>query len=471
MTVGLALFRYRQLRTVSNYLIGNLALSDFLLATTIFPLSTVKESLGYWPFGGALCHIWLTLDVLYCTASIWNLCVIAFDRFTATVFPVWYRGRRSAPGRQAAVYASVVWSVAAIVCVPPVLGWNAGELHVFDDETGVASCNLFETQGYVIYSASGSFFVPLLVTIFFYSVVLGVLWTRMRGVAKRRRHDGAPNNTSVRESSSRVGGVKSAASRSALTVTRIELSLFSGSCLSIADIGSAPPANDKYDDSESRRSSIDSFCAGASTGAADGVKPAVAPTQPKSTLGLPVNGAARLSVPTIAFHAPAAATDNKQQTTFGIHTSSSFCLSPFMRRKNQIPTSNSIEIGATAAAAAPSAAELAAKLRRQRASYERRELRATVRMAIIIAFFCGFWLGFFVVYVVRGCCADCPIPRALDAFFFWLGYSNSAVNPILYTIFNDEFRTAFRKIIGVRKKSKTDSSKPAKATNNGNGAR
>ena len=38
----------------------------------------------------------------------------------------------------------------------------------------------------------------------------------------------------------------------------------------------------------------------------------------------------------------------------------------------------------------------------------------------------------------------------LDAFFFWLGYSNSSVNPILYTIFNEEFRRAFMRILGFK---------------------
>jgi len=99
---------------------GNLALSDFLLATTVLPLSSVNECLGHWVFGGPVCHTWLVMDVLYCTASIWNLCVIAFDRFTATLYPVWHRDRRSTG--QAVVYIALVWFISVAICVPPLLG-------------------------------------------------------------------------------------------------------------------------------------------------------------------------------------------------------------------------------------------------------------------------------------------------------------------------------------------------------------
>ena len=43
----------------------------------------------------------------------------------------------------------------------------------------------------------------------------------------------------------------------------------------------------------------------------------------------------------------------------------------------------------------------------------------------------------------------------------WLGYVNSALNPIIYTIFNGEFRKAFKKMLGcwttdaARKASRT----------------
>lgn len=90
------------------------------------------------------------------------------------------------------------------------------------------------------------------------------------------------------------------------------------------------------------------------------------------------------------------------------------------------------------------------KVKRQR-RLDQREVRATIRMSIIIACFCGCWLGFFTLYTLNGLISGLRIPHALEAFFFWLGYSNSVMNPVLYAIFNDDFRVAFQKILGCYK--------------------
>jgi len=100
---------------------------------------------------------------------------------------------------------------------------------------------------------------------------------------------------------------------------------------------------------------------------------------------------------------------------------------------------------------ATSSTSTSTSISRQRDRSERREMRATIRMAVIIGVFCAMWLGFFTIYVARGVGADsrllADLPRWLDAFLFWLGYANSTVNPVLYAVFNVEFRRAFQTIM------------------------
>ena len=56
---------------MSNYLIINLAFSDLLLGTVVLPFSASYSTFGIWYFGKIFCEIWLVIDVLCSTASIW----------------------------------------------------------------------------------------------------------------------------------------------------------------------------------------------------------------------------------------------------------------------------------------------------------------------------------------------------------------------------------------------------------------
>ena len=81
-------------------------------------------------------------------------------------------------------------------------------------------------------------------------------------------------------------------------------------------------------------------------------------------------------------------------------------------------------------------------------SLKRRDITAEVRitrsLAVVIACFIVCWLPFFTLYIIRSICL-CLSFDAIE-FFVWLGYSNSAINPLLYAILNRNFRLAFKNL-------------------------
>lgn len=87
--------------------------------------------------------------------------------------------------------------------------------------------------------------------------------------------------------------------------------------------------------------------------------------------------------------------------------------------------------------------------RHKRKLAKARERRATLILGLIMAAFICSWLPFFTFYVLRALCHVCRdyISPRFESFIFWMGYCNSAINPIIYTIFNRDFRKAFRKIL------------------------
>uniref|UniRef100_A0A3P8W512 Adrenoceptor alpha 2C n=1 Tax=Cynoglossus semilaevis TaxID=244447 RepID=A0A3P8W512_CYNSE len=77
-----------------------------------------------------------------------------------------------------------------------------------------------------------------------------------------------------------------------------------------------------------------------------------------------------------------------------------------------------------------------------------REKRFTFVLAVVMGVFVVCWFPFFFSYSLYGICREpCQIPETLFKFFFWIGYCNSSLNPVIYTIFNQDFRRAFQKIL------------------------
>ncbi|XP_032423289.1 5-hydroxytryptamine receptor 1F [Xiphophorus hellerii] len=76
-----------------------------------------------------------------------------------------------------------------------------------------------------------------------------------------------------------------------------------------------------------------------------------------------------------------------------------------------------------------------------------RERKAASTLGLIIGAFVICWLPFFVKEVIVNTCGSCNTSIEMADFLTWLGYLNSLINPLIYTIFNEDFKKAFQKLI------------------------
>ncbi|VVC40877.1 GPCR, rhodopsin-like, 7TM,G protein-coupled receptor, rhodopsin-like [Cinara cedri] len=85
--------------------------------------------------------------------------------------------------------------------------------------------------------------------------------------------------------------------------------------------------------------------------------------------------------------------------------------------------------------------------REKRRIARKKEKRATLILGLIMGSFIACWLPFFFMYILTPLCSVCYIPPQAFTIAFWLGYMNSAINPVIYTIFNKDFRRSFRRVL------------------------
>ncbi|XP_076377202.1 serotonin receptor [Megalopta genalis] len=95
----------------------------------------------------------------------------------------------------------------------------------------------------------------------------------------------------------------------------------------------------------------------------------------------------------------------------------------------------------------PSSSHSTSSRRTRETMESKRERKAAKTLAIITGAFVACWLPFFLVTLLRAICAACEPPELIASVFLWLGYFNSTLNPVIYTVFSPEFRQAFKRML------------------------
>ncbi|CAI9723024.1 Dopamine D2-like receptor [Octopus vulgaris] len=495
--VVMSVYRERSLKCATNYFICSLALADLLVAVTVMPGAVYYEVVERWTLSDQLCDAWVASDVMYCTASILNLTAISVDRFIAVTQPIKYSKHKNS--KRVYIMIMLVWLISIAIAAPIALGVN------YSDKRRQFVCAFFNSD-FLIYSSMGSFYIPSIVMIFLYWRIYRVLMLRSRKVRERKAkqklerealanvienkattskldNDDARLNMKASESSNNVG-------RGRLKTAKDEVLVNTAAC---NDAGlNDDDYEDNLDDDSGQKSTpsselkdhvIENSNMTEYTGCMmlndvnnertslkkDGVQdyasPAnveietqfdVATSTTTTTTTTNTSSAAAAAAVAAAAAAAAAAANPITPTDVASSTPPKNLLSPPKQKFAGLNKRGGSAKKKYASKFNFHKKEVKVKKETHTSKNAmRKEKKATKTLAIVLGVFLFCWWPFFTINIINAIClrndlkhvAACTLDPILFGVFTWLGYINSFINPVIYTIFNPDFRKSFRKIL------------------------
>ncbi|XP_075998522.1 trace amine-associated receptor 1-like [Genypterus blacodes] len=183
LLVSASIAYFKQLHTPTNYLILSLAVSDLLLGTMVMFPAMIRCVETCWYFGDFLCKVYMSADIMLCTASILNLSFISVDRYYAVCQPLLYT--RKITVHVVVIMILVSWSISALIG----FGIIFLELNIWGIEefyyTHIAcegGCVLFQTGLSSTLSSVLSFYMPAIIMLSVYLKIFLVALRQARSI-------------------------------------------------------------------------------------------------------------------------------------------------------------------------------------------------------------------------------------------------------------------------------------------------
>ncbi|KAM9800894.1 dopamine receptor D2a [Neosynchiropus ocellatus] len=413
--VCMAVSREKALQTTTNYLIVSLAVADLLLATLVMPWVVYLEVVGEWRFSKIHCDIFVTLDVMMCTASILNLCAISIDRYTAVAMPMLYNTRYSSR-RRVTMMISVVWVLSFAISCPLLFGQN-------NTATRDASLCVIANPTFVVYSSIVSFYLPFIITLLVYVQIYVVLRKRRKRVntkPKQRVSQAAEPDLpiSLKDKCTHPEDVRLC---TVIVKTNGSFPANKKKVLFIKEV-----TNDVGEDLE-----LDEMNNSGTSHRQQKQGQYALDDTPATSHQLLVPNKANASPSS----SPPSPPDQRAEQNGDPSKEPLGDPAPVVTKVFQ---TQALPNGKT---------QTSMKTMSKRKISQQKEKKATQMLAIVLGVFIICWLPFFITHILNTHCTKCKITAEVYNAFTWLGYVNSAVNPIIYTTFNVEFRKAFIKIL------------------------
>lgn len=176
--VCLTVYLHHRLRTVTNYFIVSLAVSDLLLSLLYVPFridQTIHNS--YWCPRKELCSTWIVIDLVCAGASIYNLAAISVDRYIAIVHPFRYHSLMTT--RVAWIIIGIIWAYSITWAGLSGINWTDSQQSPYN---WFPKCYKQDKIFYTVTTVT-DFFFPLMVILIMYGLVFRVAMNQARAVA------------------------------------------------------------------------------------------------------------------------------------------------------------------------------------------------------------------------------------------------------------------------------------------------
>ncbi|XP_066591391.1 5-hydroxytryptamine receptor 2B isoform X1 [Prorops nasuta] len=423
--VCLAVALDRRLHNVTNYFLLSLAVADLLVSLFVMPLGAIPGFLGYWPFGVAWCNVYVTCDVLACSASIMHMCFISLGRYLGIRNPL--KTRHTSTKRLVGFKIAAVWLLAMLVSSSITVLGIINPLNIMP-QPGLCVIN---NRAFFVFGSLIAFYIPMIVMVATYVLTVQLLRKKARFVAEH------PESDQFR----RLGGRYSSTKASSSSNTATGVSTVSRS--------SAPSNRQGWRTSGGAANNDNplSRCTGIRT----------ISSQPQLNFGL--NGAGNPSGNTSGA-SPGSKMDQTTQTPDNIvRETRNFNLRSLKLQLNVTPTTLNLRFLAGKTKRASLAANAVAT-----------EQKASKVLGLVFFTFVLCWSPFFILNIFFAACPRCAVPGHVVDTCLWLGYVSSTINPIIYTIFNRTFRAAFIRLLKCRCSRSARAPRYQSVTEGGRGA-
>ena len=138
---------------------------------------------GYFPLPAQLCALWVTMDVLMCTASIWHMCTMSMDRYFTLKYPMQYG--RNKTKTMVAIKILFVWVVSVAISSPICIYGLVDSSSVYTpDQMCLITLPTFKVVGSIF-----AFYIPLSIMILTYLLTVQILWKNQNLMKTIERSD------------------------------------------------------------------------------------------------------------------------------------------------------------------------------------------------------------------------------------------------------------------------------------------